>query len=147
MVEVGKEPVAIPGGPFRQVGDEGLDLFAGGVAEVFCGTELGRVALDQAGIELVLADELAEAIAQAGLTIPRTFFVGRVTGEGVFRFGIDRRSEGSQFFDRAEADAVSLAQGAVDSPGFRHAHLGTADQGRDVRGVSVAVADEAARTG
>jgi len=56
------------------------------------------------------------------------------------------KREGPDLFDRAEARATGLAQGAVDSPGFRHAHLGTTDQRRDVRGISVAVARESLAT-
>ena len=52
--------------------------------------------------------------------------------------------EGPEFFDRAQADAVSLAKGAIDGPSFGHAHLGAANQRRDVRRIGVAVPDEAA---
>jgi len=45
---------------------------------------------------------------------------------------------------RAQANAVSLAQGSIDGAGFGHAHLGVVeDQGRNIAGMGVAVADEA----
>jgi hypothetical protein len=53
-----------------------------------------------------------------------------------------------QLLEGAEGDAVGLAQGAVDGAGFSHAHLGVVeDEGRDVAGVGIAVADEAAALG
>jgi hypothetical protein len=55
---------------------------------------------------------------------------------------------GRKLFQRAESDAVSLTQGTVDGAGFGHAHLGVVeDQGRDVAGMSVTVADEAPALG
>ena len=49
-----------------------------------------------------------------------------------------------QFFDRTEGNAVGLAQGAIDGAGFGHAHLGMVEnQGRNIAGISVAVAHEA----
>ena len=57
------------------------------------------------------------------------------------------RPRSSEFFDRAEPDAISLPEGAVDGPGFGDAHLGAVDQGRDVGRVGVTVADEAFRGG
>jgi hypothetical protein len=44
---------------------------------------------------------------------------------------------------RADADAVGLAQGAIDGTGFGHLHLGPADERGDVGRVGVAVTDEA----
>ena len=50
---------------------------------------------------------------------------------------------GWKLLDGAESDAVGFAEGAVDSTGFGHPHLSVVeDQGRDVAGVGVAVADE-----
>jgi hypothetical protein len=53
-----------------------------------------------------------------------------------------------KFFEGAEGDAISLAQGAVDGAGFGHAHLGVVeDEGGDIAGMGIAVADEAAALG
>jgi hypothetical protein len=38
-----------------------------------------------------------------------------------------RSSERSDFLNGADADAVGLAEGAIDSTGFGNAHLGTVD--------------------
>ena len=53
--------------------------------------------------------------------------------------------EGSEFFDRAQPDAVSLAKSTIDGARLGNAHLGPADQGRHVRGIGIAVADESLR--
>ena len=52
-------------------------------------------------------------------------------------------AKGPDFLDRADADAVGLAQGAIDGPSFRHAHLGAVDKERDIGRIGIAVADEA----
>ncbi|MBZ5672283.1 MAG: hypothetical protein LAO04_21500 [Acidobacteriia bacterium] len=49
-----------------------------------------------------------------------------------------------KLFERAEANAIGLAQGTVDRTGFGHAHLSVVeDQGRNVSWMGVTVADEA----
>jgi hypothetical protein len=53
-----------------------------------------------------------------------------------------------KLFERAEGNAIGLAQGAIDGAGFGHAHLGIVEnQRRDIAGMSVAVADEATALG
>jgi hypothetical protein len=53
-----------------------------------------------------------------------------------------------KLFERAEGNAIGLAQGAVDSAGFGHAHLSVVEnQGRNVTGMGVTVADEATAVG
>ena len=95
----------------------------------------------------MLADQQAELVAEARLTV--LVAVVPVRGRRVLmrsvRAGRPRRP--TEFLDRAEADAVGLAEGAVDGAGFGDAHLGAVDQGRDVGGIGVAVADEAAESG
>ena len=94
----------------------------------------------------MLADQQAETVAEARLTV--LVAVVPVRGRRVLirsvRAGRPRRP--TEFLDRAEADAVGLAEGAVDGAGLGDAHLGAVDQGRDVGGIGVAVADEAFRT-
>jgi hypothetical protein len=60
---------------------------------------------------------------------------------------LDERRTGTEFFDRTQTDAVGLAKGAVDGSCLGDAHLGTTDEGRDVRGISISISDEAARAG
>ena len=49
--------------------DELFDLLAGGFAEGLGAAEIDGVGLDQGGIEFVLADELAEAVADLGASV------------------------------------------------------------------------------
>jgi len=58
------------------------------------------------------------------------------------------QAPGGKLFERAQADAVGFAQGAIDGAGFGHAHLGVIEnQRRDIAGMSVAVPDEATALG
>lgn len=56
-------------GPFAQMIDEGLDHIAAGLSQLFSSAELGGIALHQIRVELVLADQQAETIAEAWLAI------------------------------------------------------------------------------
>jgi hypothetical protein len=86
-------------------------------------------------------------VAEARLTV--LVAVVPVRGRRVLMRSVraGRAWRATEFFNRAEANAVGLAEGAVDGAGFGDAHLGAVDQGGDVGGISVAVADEAARAG
>src|SRR5690348_9200441 len=94
----------------------------------------------------MLADELTELIAQAGLGVRamavhplwRALLVIIIMGAR------RRRGKRTDLFNRADADAIRLAQGTIDRPGFRHAHLGSVDQRRDVGGICIAVTHESA---
>jgi hypothetical protein len=45
-----------------------------------------------------------------------------------------------QFLEGTKTDAIGLAQGSIDGPGFGHSHLGIIeDQGGDIAGMGVAV--------
>ncbi len=44
--------------------------------------------------------------------------------------------------NRAQPDAIGLAEGTVDGPGLSHTHLGTADQIGHVGGIGISIADE-----
>lgn len=45
------------------MGDEGFDLLAGSLTEGLGAAEVDGVGLDEVGVELMLADQLAEAVA------------------------------------------------------------------------------------
>ena len=89
-VELAEQGIAVFLGPVGQVGDEGFDLFAGGFAEGFGAAEIDGVGLDQVGIELVLADQLAEAVADFGAAVVSVL---PLTGWGGSFF--DSREEGT----------------------------------------------------
>ena len=63
------------------MGDKGFDLRAGGFAESFSATEIDGVAFDQVGIELVLTDELAEAVADFGTAVVSVLAIDRLGWE------------------------------------------------------------------
>jgi hypothetical protein len=53
-----------------------------------------------------------------------------------------------KLFERAEGNAVSLAQGSIDGAGFGHAHLGVVEnQGRNVTRMGVTESNKAAALG
>ena len=99
--------------------DERLDLFAGGFAEALGAAEIDRVGLHQVGIELVLADQLAEAVADLGATVVSVLAIDRLGRELLcLPRGGNRFGERADLFNRADADAVGFAQGPVDCPGL-----------------------------
>ena len=79
------------------MGDEAFDLFAGGFAKGLGAAEIDRVALDEIGIQPVLADELAEAVADLGSTVVSILAVDRLGWE-LLRFSGGR----SRFRKRAD---------------------------------------------
>jgi hypothetical protein len=53
-----------------------------------------------------------------------------------------------QFLKRTQANAIGLAQGPIDCPGFGHPHLGVVeDQWGDIPWMGIAKADEASTLG
>ena len=48
---------------------EVLDLRTGGFAQRSCAAEVGGASLDQGGIQLVLADDLAQTVADFGAAV------------------------------------------------------------------------------
>jgi hypothetical protein len=113
-----------------QLLDEAFDLLAAGIFEGLGAAEVDGIGFHQFGVELVLADDLAETVADlvtGTIAVPVSVGVlgrkllcirGRGLGPGI----------GPDLLDRADADAVGLAQGAIDRPGLGHAHLGATDE-------------------
>jgi hypothetical protein len=147
-VEVAEQAFSVFVSPICKVADERFNLISGGVAERGYSAVISGVGFHETGVESVLADQEAEAVAQTRLTIVMTIAVasGRVRPRRSRRFGVCDSGRPAEFLDRAQTDAVGLAEGTVDSAGLGNAHLGAVDQGRDVRGISVAIADKAVRT-
>src|ERR1039458_10011383 len=67
-IELAEQGIAVLLGPVGQLLDEVLHLLPAGLPERFCAAEVDGVGLYQFGIELVLADDLAEAVAALGAT-------------------------------------------------------------------------------
>ena len=62
-VELAEQAISVLLGPVGQLLDEVLNLFAGGISEHLRAAEVDRIGLDEFGIELVLPDELTEAVS------------------------------------------------------------------------------------
>ena len=136
-VELAEQGIAVLLGPVGQLPDEVLNLFPAGISESFGTAEVDGVGLYQFGVELVLADDLAKTVADLGATaVPVSI---RVLGRKLFNW-IRKRPD---FLDRANADPVGLAQGAIDGSRLGHTHLGATDERGDIGRVGVAVAHEA----
>src|ERR1700722_13314425 len=125
--------------------DEGFDLLSTGIPQGRSSTVIGGIGLHEAGVQLVLANQEAKSIAETRLAdlVAVISVRGSLALSGWCWQGGSRSP--AKFLDRAEADAVGLAKGSVDSTSFGDTHLGAVDQGRDVRGIRVTEADEAAR--
>ena len=139
-VELTDKTLAIFGGALSQIIDKGFDLIPVGISKGGGATVVGGIGLHEACIQLVLANQQAETVPEAGLAV----VVAIISVCGSLAL-IDRSrcaSSGSpaELLDRTEPDAVGLAEGAVDCAGFCDAHLGTVDQGRDIGGIGVSVA-------
>jgi hypothetical protein len=68
-IEVTEKGLAIGGGALGKVVNEGLDLITTGVSKGCGAAVIGRVGFHEAGIELMLADQQAEAVTESWLTI------------------------------------------------------------------------------
>src|SRR5438270_395107 len=89
----------------------------------------------------MLADELAEAVAQEVLAVSVSVnWLRRALALVGFRLG--RPGNGPDLLHRANADAVRLPQRPVHRPGLGHPHLRAADEVGGVGGIGVAVANE-----
>ena len=68
-VELADEPVAIFGGALGQVVDKGFDLITGSIPQGGGATVVGGKGLHEASIQLVLANQQAETVAEARLAV------------------------------------------------------------------------------
>ena len=68
-IELAEQGIAVPGGPFGQVGDERLDLSSGGIPESRGSAKVRGIGFHEGGVELVFADQQAELVAEARLTV------------------------------------------------------------------------------
>src|ERR1035437_10037619 len=145
-VELAEQRATVLLGRLSKLLHEAFDLLTSGVFEGFSAAEVDGIGFHQLGIELVLADDLAESVADlvTSTTIAVPVSDG-IVGRKFTLIGTPRRWTGirSDLLDRADSDAIRLAQSTIDGSGFRDPHLGAADQQRNVGRVGVAVADEA----
>jgi len=125
-----------------ELSDERFDQVTAGVLENLGTAEIGGVGLHERGIEIVLTDQQAQLVTQSRLSV-----AGAIQSVMAIRLQRNRRGlrwsrKRPELFDTAEADSVGFSESAIDGSCFGDAHLGTANQGRNVRGIGVAVANE-----
>jgi len=68
-VQLAEEPFAILGGPISEIVDERLDQVSTRVPKYFGPAEICGIAFYERGIELVFADQQAEAVAETRLAV------------------------------------------------------------------------------
>src|SRR5579864_7911912 len=133
-------------GPVGEVCDECFDLLARGLTQGFSSAEIDCVGLHQLGIELVLANELAKAIANSSavsISGMAVIAVGRLWRQFANRaLGRASRLDGTDFFYRADTDPIGFAQCSIHGAGFCNTHFCTAYQWRDVRRIGVTIASK-----
>src|SRR5664280_648278 len=144
-VELAEQSITVLLGRLGKLLNEAFNLLTSGVFEGFGTAEIDSIGFHQFGIEFVLADDLAEPVADlvTSTTIAVPVSVG-ILGWKLTLIGSPRRWTGirADLLDRADANAIRLTQGAIDGSSFRYAHLGAADQQRNVGRIGVAVPDE-----
>jgi len=124
------------------VNDELFDLLSARFLESLGAAEIDRVGFDQEGIELVLPDELTEAVPELRLCLP-AIPVDRLRRKLLpARSMLGGAGPRSKLFHGAHSDAVSFAKGAIDGTCLGDPHFSPADQSRHIGRVSVAVTDE-----
>src|SRR5437870_1721621 len=102
--------------------DEVLDLRAGSLAQGLRPAEVDGVSFHKGGIKLMLADDLAEAVADLGTTVVPVSRLWRDLARLRLRLG--RLADRTDLLDRADPDPVRLAQGPIDRARFCDTHLG-----------------------
>src|SRR5437868_10925518 len=98
----------------------------------------------------MLADELAEPVAHPraiAVVAASVYRLSRDLLDFGFRFASSWRRSGqrSDFFNRADANAVSLPQCAVDGSSFSDAHFGAVYEWRYIGWIGIPVADKSDR--
>src|ERR1019366_3495415 len=110
-VELAEQRVPVLLGRFGKLLNEALDLLTSGVFEGFSAAEVDGVGFHQLGIELVLADDLAEPVADLVTSTPIAVPVSvGILGRKLTLVGSPRHRTGirSDLLDRADADAIRL---------------------------------------
>jgi hypothetical protein len=127
-VELAEQGIAVPACPVGEVLDELLDLGAGRFLERTGAAVVDGVSFDEFGFELVLADELAQAITDAGATGAVSVAIAGLRRPFIrFEEWFAVAIANSEFFHGAEADSVRLAESTIDSPSLGDSHLGATD--------------------
>src|ERR1035438_1512285 len=144
-VELTEQAITVLLGRLGKLLNEAFDLLTSGIFEDFGTAEVDGIGFHQFGIEFVLADDLAEPVADLVTSTPIAVPVSvGILGRKLTLIGSrwHRTRIRSDLLDRADSDAIRLAQGTIDGSGFGYPHLGAADQQRNIGRIGVAIADE-----
>jgi hypothetical protein len=104
-VELAEQSIPILLGQIGQLLNKVLNLFPAGLSERLRAAEVDGIGLHQFGIELVLADDLAEAVAHLRTGAVAVSIAVRILWRDLFIQDLAR----PDFFDRADSDAIGLA--------------------------------------
>lgn len=141
-VELAEQCVTVFLSAVGEVRDEAFHLFAGSFAKRLDAAEVRCIRLDQVGIELMLANDLTETVADFGASVV-PIAIGRLWRKFLrLSGGLRWLGEGPDFLDRADADSVCLAQGAVHGSGFRDSHFGAVNKERNIGGIGVTITNK-----
>src|ERR1022692_1761816 len=142
-VELAEQAITVLLGRISKLLHEAFDLLAGGVFEGLGTAEVDGIGFHQLGIELVLTYDLTETVTDlvtcTTIAVPVGILGWKLTLIGSPRHRTRIRSH---LLNRADADAIRLAQSTIDGSGFGDPHLGTANQQRNIGRIGIAVAHE-----
>src|SRR5664280_2208691 len=117
-VELAEQGAAVLLGRLGKLLNEAFDLLASGVFEGFGTAEIDSIGFHQFGIEFVLADDLAEPVADLVTSTPIAVSVSvGILGRKLTLIGSPRHRTGirSDLLDRADTDAVRTKRLAAES--------------------------------
>src|SRR5579864_4777065 len=127
--------------------DEVLDLLTRRFAQGPRAAEIDRVGLHPLRVQLMLTDELTQAVANAGavaVSVSVANMAIAATAIGVFWLKFSYRTlrrassiKGTDLFDRADADTVCFPQSSVDGSRLSHAHFGSMHEPGNVGRIGV----------
>src|SRR5205814_1427465 len=124
-VQLAEQGIAIFCGPICKVDDEGFDLLARGFAQGFRAREIDSIGFHKLSIQVVLANDLAEAIANTGAVSVYSVAMAAMTVRGLGRklpnwaFRRLLPLESTNLLNRANANSIRLAQCPIYGARFR----------------------------
>jgi hypothetical protein len=113
---------------FAQVLDESFDLLSAGIVKSGSSTIIGGVGFHQSGIELMLSNQQAEAVAETrrgGMAVAVCSRSGGSIPAGLSGWYFRRPAE---LLDGAETNAIGFSKRSIDRTGLGDAHFGPANE-------------------
>jgi hypothetical protein len=143
-VELAEKGRAVFRRQVSQIRNEGFDPLPRRISQVRSTAGIGGISFDQVGIELMLPDQKAEAIAETRIPILMTIVVWGRRGLLRTRWNVGSRFP-TEFLNGAKAYAISLPEGAVDSAGLSNSHLCASDERGNIGRIGISETDETFR--